>query len=124
MLTLDLWYIGAMSEAEQKQIKAMALLEAEEAKAALALLRSKANRWIAAHELVSKMLGHSKRELATLVVDPDCKIERWNLENAAPSFGEAMNVNAVLALDDELKTAALRVKKAEDDKKALGFGVS
>ena len=110
-----------MSEAEQKQIRAMALLEVEEAKAALALLRSKANRWKAAHDLVSKVLSHAKRELATLVVEPDCKVERWNLENATPPFGEAMNVNAVLALDDELKAAYLRVKNAEAEKKALGF---
>jgi len=113
-----------MSEAEQKQIKAMVLLEAEEARASLALLRSKANQWIAAHNLASNMLAHAKRELVTLVIDPDCKVERWNLENAAPPFGEAMNVNAILALDDELKAAAVRLKKAEDDKKALGFGVS
>ena len=112
-----------MSEAEQKQIKAMALLEAEEAKAALALLRSKANRWIEAHDLTSKMLGHAKRDLATLVVDPECKMVRRDLEDAAPSFGGAMSIDAILALDDELKAADLRVKKAEAEKKALGFGI-
>ena len=113
-----------MSEAEQKQIEARVLWEAEDAKRALARLRSKASQWIAAHELASKVLSHAKRELATLVIDPECKNERWELEKAAPSFGEAMNVNAILALDDELKAAHLRVKKAEAEKKALGFGES
>jgi len=113
-----------MSEAEKKQLKAMALLEAEEAKAALALLRSKANRWIEYHDLVSKMLSHAKRELVTLVIDPDCRTERRNVEDAISSFGEAMNIEAVLALDDELKIADLRVKRADAEKKALGFGVS
>lgn len=110
-----------MSEEEKRQIKAMVLLEAEEAKAALAILRAKADQWINSHALVSKMLGHAKRELVTLVIDPDCKVERWNLENAAPSFGEAMNVNAVLALDAELKAAYIRLDNANARKKGLGF---
>ncbi len=100
----------------------MVLLEAEEAKVSLALLRSKASQWVAAHELASKMLVHAKRELVTLLLDPDGSSVRWELEKAAPSFGEAMSINAMLALDDELKTADLRVKKSEAEKKALGFG--
>jgi hypothetical protein len=110
-----------MSEEEKRQIRAMALLEAEDAKAALALLRSKADQWIASHDLVSKMLGHAKRRSATLIVDPESKIERLNLESAAPSFGEAMNIQAIFALDDDLKTAALRLKSSEIRKKVLGF---
>jgi hypothetical protein len=110
-----------MSEEEKRQIRAMVLLEAEEAKAALALLRAKADQWIDAHDLVSKMLSHAKRELVTLVVDSDCKVERWNLENAVPSFGEAMKINAVLALDDELKAACIRLNNANARKRGLGF---
>jgi hypothetical protein len=110
-----------MSEAERKQIEAMALWEAEEARRALALLRSKADQWIASHDLVSRMLGHAKRGLATLVVDPDSGINRRNLENAAPSFGEAMSIDAIFALDDALEAAYLRLKKAETAKKELGF---
>jgi len=110
-----------MNDEEQRQIKAMVLLEAEEAKAALALLRAKADQWIALHELVSKMLGHAKRNLATLMLDPDCKTERLNLEKAAPSFSKAMNIDAVLALDDDLKAAYTRVKNAEVRKMELGF---
>jgi hypothetical protein len=113
-----------MSESEEKQIRAMALLEAEEAKAALALLRSKANRWIAFHDLVARALSLSKREPVTAIVDPDCQNIRRELENAIPSCGEAMNVSAIFALDDEMKAACLRVQKAEAEKKALGFGVS
>jgi hypothetical protein len=110
-----------MSGEEQRNIKAMALLEAEEAKAELALLRAKADQWIAYHDLVSRMLGHAKRTPAVQVVDLDNQIERLNLEQYAPSFGDAMNINAILALDDELKSALLRSKKADDRKKDLGF---
>lgn len=110
-----------MSEAEQKQIEAMVLWEAEEAKRVLALLRSKADQWIASHDLVSRMLGHAKRGLATMIVDPDSRMERLNLESAAPSIGEAMNIDAIFALDDALKAACLRLKKAETAKKELGF---
>lgn len=110
-----------MSDEEQRQIKAMVLLEAEEAKAALALLRSKADQWRASHELVSKMLALAKREPVTSVIDPDCKTVRWDLENTAVSFGEAMNVNAVLALDDALKAAFARLENAKARKKELGF---
>lgn len=110
-----------MSEAERKQIEGMALLEVEEAKRALAILRAKADQWSGFHDQVSRMLGHAKRRSVTLLLDPDCKVERWNLENAAPTFGDAMNIGAILALDDELKAACERLKKAEETKKELGF---
>jgi len=99
----------------------MVLLEAEEAKAALALLRAKADQWIASHELVVKMLSHAKRNPATFIVDPECKAERLNLERAGSSFGDAMNVSASLRLDDELKAAYLRAENANSRKKELGF---
>ena len=99
----------------------MVLLEAEEAKTALALLRAKADQWIRFHEIVAKTLGHAKRELATRVIDPECKAEREALERMLPSFGDSMNAHSVLALDDELESALARLEKAEARKKEIGF---
>ncbi len=96
-------------------------MEAEEAKSELALLRAKADQWIAFHEVVTKALGHFKRGLATLVIDPESKTERWNLEQIAPSFGEAMNIAAILRLDDDLKAAYNRVENANSKEKETGF---
>ena len=110
-----------MSNEEQRKVKAMALLEVEEAKAALAVLRAKANQWAASHDLASRMLSCAMRTPAGQLVDPGNKTGRWDFEQATSSFGDAMKVEAILALDDELNAAFVRLKRAEECKKDLGF---
>jgi hypothetical protein len=100
-----------MSEEEQRQIKAMALLEAEEAKSALALLRSKADQWIVSHDLVSRMLSLAKREPVTSVIDPDCKTVRWNLE-ISQRYQAADRNGKKLILDEFVKLTSYHRKHA------------
>jgi hypothetical protein len=110
-----------MTQEERRNIRAMALLEVEDAKAELAILRVKAGQWMAAHERASKMLAAAMRNPATQLIDPGNKTGRWDFEQAIPSFGDAMKVEAILALDDELNAAFVRLKRAEECKKDLGF---
>lgn len=108
-----------MSEEEKRAIRAASLLEYEEAKAALALLRVKADQWSALHERVTHLLARMRRDSA-------------HLESAAASAGLAirrdhaavaavMDLDAVLALDRELSDALERLKKADAAKRELGF---
>lgn len=67
------------------------------------------------------MLAAAMRNPSTQLIDPGNKNGRWDFEQAAATFGEAMKIEAILALDDELNAAFLRLKRAEECKKSLGF---
>lgn len=108
-----------MSEAEQRQIRAMALLEVEEAKQQLALLQAKVQRWCKLHGKISQLLAQARREdahLRRVVVE-----SRQDVDRNIDALREVMDIDAVLNLDDQLREAADRVQQAEAERKRLGF---
>lgn len=108
-----------MSEDEKRAIKGEVLLEVEEAKSALALLRARAEHWYNAHEKVTYLLARMKRDSAHMksaAAEARSEIER-NLD----AYTKVMTIEAVLALDKELEKAVERLEKAEAGKKNLGF---
>lgn len=105
--------------AEQRQIKAMALLEVEEAKQQLALLQAKLQRWYKLHGTISSLLAQTRRDsphMKGLAAESRQEVDR----NIA-ALREVMDLDAVLALDDQLREAAERVVAAEAERKRLGF---
>jgi hypothetical protein len=110
-----------MSEDEKRAIRAAALLEFEEAKDDLALLRAKAEQWRKRVEKVQHLLTRMRRDDAGM--ERAAVETRMELAAHLPATVEAMNIEAVFALDGELQTAVQRLKKAEAAKKALGFNV-
>ncbi len=108
-----------MSEDEKRAIKGAVLLEVEEAKAALALLRAKAEQWYQAHEKVAKLLSRMRRDSAHL--ESAATEARMEIASNSSLIAAAMNLDSVLALDSELERALAHLKKAEEAKKQLFF---
>lgn len=108
-----------MSGEEKRAIQGAALLEVEEAKAALALLRARAQHWRGLHEKVNWLLARMTREAAHL--EEGAKEVRTEIENDIEAFKSVTGIEAILSLDKELETAVERFKKAEAVKKSLGF---
>jgi hypothetical protein len=108
-----------LSEDEKRAIKGEVLLEVEEAKAALALLRARAQHWMRLQEKVIHLLARMPRDSAHLksaAVDA-----RMEIEKDLDTYTKVMTMEAVLALDKELERAVERSEKAEVGKKNLGF---
>lgn len=108
-----------MSEDEQRKIKGAVLLEVEEAKAALALLRAKAGHWYSAQEKLVHLLSRMKRDSAHL--KSAAAEVRAEIDKNLDMYTNIMTIEAVLALDTELEKAVERLEKAEAAKKSLGF---
>jgi hypothetical protein len=108
-----------MSESEKRAIMGAALLEVEDAKAALALLRAKAQNWCRLHEKVAHLLARAMRDDAHL--ESAARDSRVEILGNMPAIAAAMNLDSILALDLELENALQRLKKAETAKRELGF---
>ena len=108
-----------MNEPPPQPTVAMALLEVEEAKHHLALLRAKARSWHKLHEKIGPFLLQMRRdsEYVQGLVGQTREDIRRNLD----ATREAMNIDAIFALDAELEAAALRLAKAEAQRERLGF---
>lgn len=106
-----------MSEDEKRAIMGAVLLEVEEAKAALALLRAKAEQWSRLHEKVSHLLARMRRDGAQM--ESAAAETRKDILANREAITAVMDFNAVLALDAELDAAIARLKKAEAVKKDL-----
>lgn len=108
-----------MSEEEKRRIRAEALLEFEEAKAQLALLRAKAAGWQRLYAEVVSLLGVAAREFGHQETSAIQK--RAEVERDAAALREVLGVDGVLALDTEIAGALARLKRAAQTKKDLGF---
>ena len=107
-----------MSDQEQRQIKAMALLEVEDAKSELTALRAKADTWIASLNMAVSILETAKAE------DPTDAILVNRFEARFTSgVREALNFDGLMKLKTDLDTAILRLKRAENRKKDFGFAL-
>lgn len=108
-----------MGNEEKRALQAAALLEFEDAKAELALLRTKAEQLRKVHEKVQLLLARMRRD--------DAQAERVALGarieiNSQPAlFSAAMDLGSILALDSELQAAIERLRAAEEAKRSLGF---
>jgi hypothetical protein len=109
-----------MSEDEKRAIKGAVLLELEEAKDALALLRAKAEQWYQAHQKVTHLLARMKRDSAQL--ESAARDARMEIASNSRTISIVMNLDSVLALDSELEAAVGRLQKAEDAKRQLFLG--
>lgn len=110
-----------MSGEEKRRIKADALLEHEEAKQELGMLRAKAAKWHRALQSISILLDHGARSdqyLKTKAIEA-----RMALGADQAGIGSMVDPTAVLALDAEIEAAVVRVRKAEDAKKQAGFDI-
>jgi hypothetical protein len=103
----------------KRAIQGAALLEVDEAKAALALLRARAQQWGGLHQKVTWLLARMTRESAHL--EDGAKEVRAEIEDNIDSYVSVTKIEAVLSLDKELETAVERLKKAESVRKSLGF---
>lgn len=110
-----------MSEKEKREIQGAALLEVEDAKADLALLRAKLQRWYLLQEKICHLLARGKRDGAHL--ESAAKEARADILKNLPAVTEVMNIDAVLSLDAEVEAAVERLKKAEAAKRDLGFAL-
>lgn len=108
-----------MSEQEQRTIRAMALLEVEEAKQHLALLQAKATQWSKLYAKVGALLSRMVR--ADAHFRDLAEQARPEAERAAAELQEVLNLNAVLQLDDDIAAAVARLEQAETTRKRLGF---
>lgn len=108
-----------MSNDEKRAVQAAALLEFEEAKAALALLRAKGEQWRVLYEKVHHLLCRSRRDSAQL--EAAAASARLDIESRRAEFAPVMDLDAVLALDAEIESAVFRLKKAAATKRELGF---
>lgn len=108
-----------MSEDEKRAIRGAALLEAEDAKDELALLRAKSVQWCRAHSHVEQLLVKMGREDSNPMSDPAA--DRAAIEKNMFLYTDTMTIQAVLALDKELERAVTRLENAEAAKKSLGF---
>ena len=86
------------------------LLELEEAKEALALLRAKADQWHRALERVSTLLSRMKRDC--LHGEATVAEARAAVMAERTALSSAVDLNAVLELDQSLEAATARLKKA------------
>ena len=108
-----------MSPEESREIKGRALLEYEEAKADLALLRAKADAWLRLFEQAVSFLTCAKRDSAA--TEEQAKKAMGEVIKEMPSLEAVVSIRAVLQLDGELAAAVARMRKAEAAKKDLGF---
>ncbi|MGA3049477.1 MAG: hypothetical protein ABSD67_22805 [Terracidiphilus sp.] len=108
-----------MSEDEKRAIQGQVLLEVEEAKASIALLRARAVHWRQLQEKVTHLLSRMTRESAHL--ESAAAEVRAEIEKDLTAFTAVTTIESVLSLDTELKNAVERLKKAETAKRSLGF---
>jgi hypothetical protein len=108
-----------MSEDEKRAIQGVVLLEVEEAKSALALLRAKAEHWYKLQEKVCHFLARMKRD--GMQQESAATETRMEIVSNLSSYEAATRVEFVLALDAEIEKAVVRLKKAEAAKKEIGF---
>lgn len=108
-----------MSEEEQRRIRGEVLLEVEEARTHLALLRAKASSWYRAHEKVSHLLARMHRESAHFQAAATQALEA--ILRDRNTVAEVLNLDAILALDAELAAAVERLARAEARKRELGY---
>lgn len=106
----------AMETEEKRAIRAAALLEFEEAKADLALLRAKAAQHAALVHPVYRLLLRISNE-STMSADS----LRSDVLNRCSQIQSALDLEAILSLDAELKAAVDRLNQADTAKKSLGF---
>jgi len=86
-----------MSGEEKRAIKGAVLLEVEEAKEALALLRAKAEQWRRAHEKVSNLLVKMKRDDAYL--ESGAPEARQEIANHSGAIAAAMDLKRLIHTD-------------------------
>ena len=108
-----------MSEQEQRTIRAMALLEVEEARRDLALLQAKAGSWYRLHEKVSQLLSRIRR--TELPLERAAAESRAAVLSNKEEIENVLDLDAILALDDALIAAVSRLNTAMQNKKSLGF---
>jgi hypothetical protein len=111
--------VAAMSEDEKRAIQMAALLEFEEAKTTLALLRAKADQWKHLQDKAAGLLLAMKRDSAHSISRAD-GLRAEIACNLAP-YVAATKIEAILALDSELEAAIDRLEKAVTAKRSLGF---
>lgn len=108
-----------MSEEEKRALQGAILLELEEAKAAFALLRKRAELWAKQHEEIAFFLRGMAAE-----GDDSRRINysrRSDIEKNLTLFSTVANLDAIFKLDVELQGAEERLRKAEASKREIGF---
>jgi hypothetical protein len=108
-----------MGEDEKRATRAAALLEYEEARAELALLRAKARQWHSLHSNLSFFLERMRRDEA--VAKGVAENMRSKILKDREALAPALDLDAILALDQEITKTIARLDLATAEKKALGF---
>ena len=108
-----------MSEQEKRNIRAMALLEVEEARAHLALLQAKLGNWQKLQEKVYHLLARGRRWDAHM--ESVAKEARRDVLLHKEEIAQVMDLEAILRLDEEVLQAVDGLSIAIKNKKALGF---
>lgn len=108
-----------MCEDEKRRLLGDALIEFEESRRELALLRTKADSWLRLQTKIIRFLEMMRRarpedhfEAAELRIDI--------LRNRA-SMESVATIDATLALDKDIEAALARFERAEKARKDLGF---
>ena len=109
-----------MTAQDERNLKALALLECEEARQQLALLRAKADQMRKCYEEAARMLAIAKRDQAHR--EDAAAIARAALQERRHFLGTPFNLDDVFALDNELCAAAERLRDAQQRRKELGLG--
>jgi hypothetical protein len=109
----------AMTQKEERDIKAMALLEREEARASLAVLRAKAERYRRLYGMATALIARAAREGAQM--ESLAREARQQIEQNASDLETILSMDALLQLDDELAEGAERLRVAVEQCRALGF---
>ena len=110
-----------MGDEEKRAIRAAALLEYEDARENLALLRAKATHLISDLDRVRLFMVRMLRDVdARATAISDSRSEIVGIESRAK---ESLNLNALLALDETISDAFERMKTAQKIKSDLGFPV-
>lgn len=105
-----------MSNEEKRRIQADTLIEFEEAKADLAVLRAKA---VQARAFVDLLSGFFQRMARENSYDEARSAELR--EKLLSQRSKTLDSDAALALDGEIATALERLRRAEAAKSSLGF---
>jgi hypothetical protein len=108
-----------MTQKEERDIKAMALLEREEARASLAVLRAKAERYRRLYGMATALIARAAREGAQM--ESLAREARQQIEQNASDLETILSMDALLQLDDELAEGAERLRVAVEQCRALGF---
>ena len=106
-----------MSEDDKKEIRGRTLLEVEDAKAELLLLRARAGQWCRAQNQVTQLLAGMGRENPQM-----CSVAsaaKAAIARDLPLYNDTLTIAAIFALDTELEQAVIRLEKAEAEKRSL-----